>query len=149
MLEVGLGGRLDATNVVPAGLTIVTGIEKEHTRHLGTTLAQIAREKAGVIKRGAGLLTGVTSPAARRSIAQVARERGVRPRWLDDEAKWEVTGHTLRGMRMDLSASGEDYRGLRLGILGRHQARNAALAVLAARELHRRGFPVGKAAIRA
>jgi dihydrofolate synthase/folylpolyglutamate synthase len=149
ILEVGMGGRLDATNVVPAGMAIVTEIEKEHTASLGSTLAMVAREKAGIIKKGAVLLSAVTPVSARREISRVAREQGVRPRRLEDEAEWSVTSHTRRGVKIDLSTSAREYRGLLLGLLGRHQARNAALAVLAAEELDRKGFKIGEGDVRA
>jgi len=149
VFEVGLGGRCDATNIVPAGLSVVTEIEKEHTEYLGSTLLQIAREKGGIIKAGGAFCSGVTSPSAQRGLAALARERGVEPRWLDREAQWSVTGHSLRGLRMNLELGSESYRDLRIGILGRHQARNAALAVLAVDELRARGFEIGQESVRA
>jgi dihydrofolate synthase/folylpolyglutamate synthase len=149
LMEVGLGGRLDATNIVPAGIAVVTALEKEHTEFLGTTLGEIAREKGGVIGAGGALLSGVSSPTARRELSRIARARGAEARWLDREASWRVTGHTPGGVKVDLRAGGEEYRGLRLGLLGRHQARNAALAVVAVRELRSRGFAVGKSHVRA
>jgi dihydrofolate synthase/folylpolyglutamate synthase len=149
VLEVGMGGRLDATNVVPAGTAIVTEIEKEHTESLGSTLALVAREKAGIVKKGTELLSGATPASACREIARVAREQGVRPRRLEDEAEWSVTSHTRRGVKVNLSTSAREYRGLHLGLLGRHQARNAALAVLAAESLDRKGFKIGVGDVRA
>jgi len=148
IIEVGLGGRLDATNVVPAETAVVTAIEKEHTDYLGTKLGDIAREKGGVIGRGGVLISGVVSPTARRELARLARERGSAALWLDREVSWSVTGHSLRGARIDLAAGGEEYRDLRLGLLGRHQARNAALAFLTARHLRSRGFTVGRSHVR-
>lgn len=149
LMEVGLGGRLDATNIVPAGIAVVTALEKEHTEFLGSTLGEIAREKGGVIGPGGVLLSGVSSPTARRELSRIARERSAEARWLDRETSWRVTGHTLRGVKMDFKAGGEEYRGLRLGLLGRHQARNAALVLMAVRELRSRGFTVGRSHVRA
>lgn len=148
VFEVGLGGRFDATNILPAGLAVVTEIEKEHTEHLGRTLGEIAGEKGGIIGEGAVFCSGVTSPTARRSLAAIARRQGAQPRWLDEEATWKVTRHSLRGLRMDLAIGGKTYAGLQTAIPGRHQARNAALAVLAAEELRRLGFPAGKGHVR-
>jgi dihydrofolate synthase/folylpolyglutamate synthase len=149
LMEVGLGGRLDATNIVPAGVAVVTALEKEHTEFLGSTLGEIAREKGGVIGPGGVLLSGVSSPTARKELSRISRARCAEARWLDREASWRVTAHTLRGVKVDLSVGGEEYRGLRLGLLGRHQARNAALAVVAVRELRSRGFAVGRSHVRA
>jgi dihydrofolate synthase/folylpolyglutamate synthase len=148
VFEVGLGGRCDATNIVPAGLSIVTEIEKEHTEYLGTTLLQIAREKGGIIKEGGAFCSGVTSPSARRGLAALARERGVVPRWLDRAARWSVTGHSPGGLRMNLELGSVNYGDLSIGLLGRHQARNAALAVLAVEELRGKGFEIGEDDVR-
>lgn len=74
--EVGLGGRLDATNVVSPAVSAVTSIELEHTEQLGTTLAAIAREKAGIVKPGVPVVVGGLEEEARREIAEIARARG-------------------------------------------------------------------------
>ncbi|HRG99791.1 MAG TPA: hypothetical protein PLR99_26275, partial [Polyangiaceae bacterium] len=87
VLEVGLGGRHDATNVVaPPGvrLTAITRIALDHTDRLGPDLPSIAREKAGIAKAGVPLVVGPVPPAVRDAIAEVARARGALPRWADD-----------------------------------------------------------------
>ena len=76
--ETGLGGRLDATNVVLPVLSIITGISLEHTEYLGSTLAAIAREKAGIIKDAVPVLCGPLKPEALEVIRKVAAERGRR-----------------------------------------------------------------------
>jgi dihydrofolate synthase/folylpolyglutamate synthase len=148
VLEIGLGGRLDAVNAVDGMLTVITGIEREHVDLLGTRLGAIAAEKAGIMRPGVPCVFGAVRPAARRSLAARAREVGAVPVWIAREAAWEITGHDLRGVRMDLTTSRARYPGLRLGLIGRHQAHNAALAVLAAERLVDRGLPVAPAAIR-
>jgi len=140
IFEVGLGGRFDATNILPADLAVVTEIEKEHTGYLGSTIAQIAREKGGIIKAGKPFCSGVTPPSARRELAALAKRKGAASRWLDREASWKVTGHSIGGLKVDLDLGESKWRDLRIGTLGRHQARNAALAVLAADVLRERGF---------
>jgi dihydrofolate synthase/folylpolyglutamate synthase len=149
IFEVGLGGRLDATNIVPAETAVVTSVEKEHTDYLGTRLGDIAREKGGVVSPGGVLLSGVTSPTARRELRRLASERAATVRWLDDEISWSVRGQSLRGVSLDLAARDEEYRRLRLGLLGRHQGRNAALAFLAVRHLRSRGFAAARSHVRA
>jgi dihydrofolate synthase/folylpolyglutamate synthase len=144
IFEVGLGGRLDATNIVPARTAVVTGVEKEHTGYLGTRLGDIAAEKCGILLPGGTLVAGVASAAARRALARIVRERGAAGRWLEKEVSWRVTGHSLRGVRFDIAAAGEELRDLRLSLLGRHQARNAALAYLTLAHLENEGFPVGR-----
>lgn len=149
IFEVGLGGRLDATNIIPAETALVTAVEREHTAYLGTRLGDIAREKGEILSPGGALLSGVASPTARRVLARLAKERGAEALWLEDEISWRVTGHSVRGVRLDLAAGEEEYRRLRLGLLGRHQARNAALALLAVKHLGSRGYPVGRRPLRA
>ena len=141
MLEIGLGGRLDAVNAVDGVLSVITGIEREHVELLGTRLGAIAAEKAGIMRPGVPCLIGAVRPAAARALAARAREVGAPAIWLEREASWTVTGHDTRGVRLDLATSRARYPGLRLGLLGRHQAHNAALAVLAAEFLGDRGFP--------
>lgn len=149
VLEIGLGGRLDAVNAVDGVLCVITGIEREHVELLGTRLGAIAGEKAGVMRPGVPCLIGAVRPAARRVLKARANQVGAAATWLAHEASWTVTGHDTRGLRLDLVTSRARYPGLRLGLLGRHQAHNAALAVLAAEHLSELGFPVTKAAIRA
>ncbi|MHB8862477.1 MAG: bifunctional folylpolyglutamate synthase/dihydrofolate synthase, partial [Pirellulaceae bacterium] len=76
VLEVGLGGRLDSTNICQPIVTAITSISFDHTRQLGNTLSAIAREKAGIIKPGIPLITGVTQPEPFGVIQQVARDNG-------------------------------------------------------------------------
>jgi dihydrofolate synthase/folylpolyglutamate synthase len=149
ILEIGLGGRLDAVNAVDGALTVVTGIEREHVELLGTRLAAIAGEKAGVMRPGVPCLIGAVRPAAARALRAAARAVGAPALWLERECSWAITGHDTRGVRLDLATSRARYPGLRLGLLGRHQAHNAALAVLAAERLGDLGLPVAPAAIRA
>ena len=78
MLEVGLGGRLDATNVCQPVVSVITSISFDHTQQLGNTLAAIAGEKAGIIKPGVPVVSGVVEPEARDVIREVCRKRGCR-----------------------------------------------------------------------
>ena len=148
ILEIGLGGRLDAVNAVDGSLTIVTGIEREHVELLGTRLGAIAAEKAGIMRPGVPCVIGAVRPAARAALAASAARAGARPVWLEREASWRVQGHDTRGLRLDLTTPGGARRGLRLGLLGRHQAHNAALAVLAAEQLRGQGWPIPETAVR-
>jgi dihydrofolate synthase/folylpolyglutamate synthase len=78
VLEVGLGGRLDSTNVCLPTVSVITSISFDHTKQLGHTLAAIAREKAGIIKPGVPVVSGVTEPEPQQVIAELAREHGCR-----------------------------------------------------------------------
>jgi dihydrofolate synthase/folylpolyglutamate synthase len=148
LLEIGLGGRLDAVNAVDGVLTVITGIEREHVDLLGTRLGGIAAEKAGIMRRGVPCVIGAVRPAARAALAACAARAGARPIWLERAAAWRITGHDRRGLRLDLTTPHGAFRGLRLGLLGRHQAHNAALAVLATGQLREQGWRIPDAAVR-
>jgi len=78
VLEIGLGGRLDSTNVVDPLLSIITNISKDHEAYLGRTLLKIAGEKAGIIKKGRPLITAATQPQVLRLFSKICREKGSR-----------------------------------------------------------------------
>jgi dihydrofolate synthase/folylpolyglutamate synthase len=125
VLEVGLGGRLDATNVVDPIATAITSIAFDHQRYLGDTLREIAIEKAGIIKPHVPVVLGALEPEAAAAIEQVAAERGA-----------EV-----------IRATPADASGLALGLAGAHQRTNAAVAVRLLTLLDARGIPVPPEAI--
>ena len=91
VLEVGMGGRLDSTNVVRPILAILTTISFDHTRQLGNTLGAIAGEKAGILKRGRPAVSGVRGDEARAAIHRVARLRGTPLREVDVDFHYEYT----------------------------------------------------------
>jgi dihydrofolate synthase/folylpolyglutamate synthase len=119
VIEVGLGGRLDATNVWQGGVSAITNVALDHMEHLGTTVEAIAREKAAIIKRGdSAAITAATQPALSVIRARVRRV-GVP---LDVREPLEVIGMDLDGVRVR-------EQDLRIGLLGRHQAANASVAL--------------------
>lgn len=127
VIEVGLGGRLDSTNVIDPVVTAITSIDFDHQKYLGDTLAEIAREKAGIIKKGVPVVVGDMVPEAFDVIARIARERGA-----------EL-------IRAD--APGREYGNIRLGLRGAHQAANARVAMRVLETLERLGVTIGPAAI--
>lgn len=128
VLEVGMGGRLDATNLVVPEVSIITNISLEHREYLGSSLSQIAREKAGIIKRNGICITGATQGPVLAVIEETCARR---------KSRLLVLG---RDVRVRAAADGTfDYKGvyrsfkrLKTPLLGRHQVRNAALALAAA-----------------
>jgi dihydrofolate synthase/folylpolyglutamate synthase len=135
VLEVGMGGRLDATNVVKPQVTIITNISLEHQEFLGTTVTAIAREKAGIIKPKVPLVTAVTQPAA-LAVIKVSCARARAP-WYRVGQRFKVRSHggrnfTYRGLDWRLSD-------LRTPLSGRHQFLNAATALGALELLVRQG----------
>lgn len=131
VIEVGLGGRLDATNVVGAPVGIVTTIELEHTEILGPTLADIAREKAGILHAGMQGIVGELRPEARREVERVATAEGVPLVHLGRELRVEDRSIDERGQALSIVTPRGVRPGLRLPLFGPHQADNAALAVAA------------------
>jgi dihydrofolate synthase/folylpolyglutamate synthase len=128
--ETGLGGRLDATNIVQPRVCIITNIALDHTEYLGTTLGQIAREKAGIIKAGVPVVSGVGAGEAGDIVASRARELGAPLVLVEEKVPAENIG--VRGPGQLAKLAGRDYA---LGLLGAHQVANAACAVAALRAL--------------
>ncbi len=143
ILEVGMGGRLDATNVCHPMVTIITSVSLEHQDYLGRTLAQIAREKAGIIKPGIPVVSGVVHPAAQRVVLETCQEKGSPLYRLGREIR--VTG-TPQGF--DYKGINNYYKGLITNMRGRHQVRNAAMAIAATELLGQMGLGVDERAIR-
>ncbi len=150
VIETGLGGRLDATNTAQPILSIITSISLDHMATLGTTIEQIAAEKAGIIKRGCTVISGVNNGAASDVIAATATQRRAPLLQLerDFQAEHRRYGTTpltaLSGGELEFrrSVPGQATAPLRfrIGMPGRHQATNAALAVMAAQQLEAHGF---------
>ena len=154
VLETGLGGRLDATNVCRPVVTVITSISLDHMKLLGPTVGRIAAEKAGIIKRGCPVISGAVQQAARQVIAATARRRRARLLQLGRDfeaaslpAVGDPTGTGRLVVTPPAAYHPPELIQADLGMPGRHQADNAALAVVAALELDRRGFAVPAAAI--
>ena len=123
MVEVGLGGRLDATNAWDGGVAVITNVQRDHMEYLGDTLEAIAREKAAIIKRGDRAVSGAVGEPL-RIIRRRAQRMGVP---LDEVEPLVVTAMDAHGTQLEHPRLGA----LRLGLLGRHQAANAATAIAA------------------
>src|SRR5215210_2448413 len=135
ILEVGLGGRLDATNLAEPILSLVTSISLEHREFLGDTLSAIAREKAGIFRAGRPALAWVEDPEPRAALQEVAAEKGTDLRFAQDLVRIErAEREGWSGQRIRLATPGGRYD-LRMTLLGAHQQRNLGLAVLAAETL--------------
>jgi dihydrofolate synthase/folylpolyglutamate synthase len=157
VIEVGMGGRLDSTNVCRPLVSVITTISFDHTQQLGNTLAAIAAEKAGIVKPGVPLVSGVITPEPRAVIAESARASGCRLAQLgrDFDFAYRPPRNLERAeapAEMDfLPATGgplEEMRGLKLSLIGAHQAANAAVGLAALGELRHRGFEIPERAVR-
>ncbi len=136
VLEVGMGGRLDSTNVVRPLLSIITSISFDHTRQLGNTLGAIATEKAGILKRGLPAVSGEQGVEARQAIRRVAAQRRCRLHELGIDFGFgaippDLPIHRPTPFRVAVRTRRTDWGTLPLPLLGPHQAHNAAVALAA------------------
>jgi dihydrofolate synthase/folylpolyglutamate synthase len=142
VIEVGLGGLLDATNIVHPRACVITGISYDHREILGNTLAKIAGEKAGIIKPGIPLVSGCRAPSARRAILRKARAEDAPVTEIDRDCDLRIQADRRGRCVIDLTTRDRTIRGVRLSLAGVHQARNAALAISAVDALDYR-IPAG------
>jgi dihydrofolate synthase/folylpolyglutamate synthase len=152
VLEVGLGGRFDSTNVCTPAVSVITSISFDHTRQLGNRLSSIANEKAGITKPGRPTVSGATAPEARTVIERVCRERHSPLRQLGvdfhftHQPGW-VSESDVRPPRVRVTTSHRTWPEMELGLLGEHQAANAAVAVTCVELLREQGWHLPDAAV--
>ncbi len=142
ILEVGMGGRLDATNVVTPLASVITNVSMDHEAYLGDTLEAVAGEKAGVIKPGVPVISGVGADVSREVVERTCRERGASLALLGRDFRVEGTGADwqYKGLRHDIAS-------LSCALKGNYQPGNAALA-LAVLETIGKDYPVAESVIR-
>ena len=144
VMEVGMGGEWDATNVIPAPeAAVLCAIALDHTAVLGSTVAEIASVKAGIIKPGCDVVSYGNEPEAEKVIEEVCMSRGCR-RFRPDFDRIFVHEQTLTGVTFDYGA----FHGLTLPLAGTYQPRNAATVLTAAEILCKEGLAVSEDAIR-
>ena len=141
IIETGLGGRLDATNVIVPEVAVITCIGVDHQEYLGTTLQSVAREKAGIIKANCPVIVGAVPTEARHVLDEVATSCTAPVRWLGRD--FAIAGDCV--LRFD--SAGAVLDDLQLALRGMHQRDNAAVAIATAVQLRAR-FPLSDAAIR-
>jgi len=135
VVEVGMGGRLDSTNVLDPGVAIVTNVTLDHRKHLGSTVRQIATEKAGIIKKGDVVVTGAVGRAL-AVVERAASAAGAADLWrMGREIRLRSRWRGWAGSELDVSGPGFAHTGLRTSLVGAFQPGNAALAVAAAHAL--------------
>ena len=124
-IEVGLGGRLDATNVVQPRVCAITSVSLDHMAILGNTVEEIAADKAGIIKKGIPLVVAPQCSGALEVILGVSRQQQASPVQVGSDVTWDYRGADLSGQRFDVSGRLQDYD-VTCPLLGRHQLENAA-----------------------
>ena len=127
VLEVGLGGRLDATNAIDAEIGVVVGLDLDHTSVLGSTLEEIAAEKAGIVKPGMMVVSGVTQQRAIDVVRDACDDRGAT--FVEARTSAELVSDGPAGI--EIRTRRNRYQGLRLALDGRHQIGNARIALVA------------------
>jgi len=147
VLEVGLGGRLDATNTVQPLVTVITTISLEHTQVLGDTVEAIAREKAGIIKAGSPVATQAGGSAL-EVLQNVCREKNVPLFSLGKDFSGEKIAGDLKGQSFNYRGLRHNFSNLHIGLLGDYQIDNAALALAALELLEEKGFAIPDEAFR-
>ena len=147
ILEVGLGGRLDATNVITPLVSIITNVSMDHEAHLGNTLTEVAFEKAGVIKPGVPVVSGVAADESLAVVEQTCLERGAPLYLLGRDFQQESTPDSDWSFRMTSGARMLD--GLYSGLTGGYQIDNSAIAIAALVIMEEKGFPVTDETIKA
>lgn len=148
VMEVGLGGRLDATNLCHSLMSIITNVSLEHTGILGHTLQEIAREKAGIIKRNQQVLTAAKSQEVVATITKRCQEMEAQLFLLGEDFSIISAGSPPPGQRFHYQGGENQYSDLLLPLLGQHQLENAALAVKASDLLTQHHFSIPEEALR-
>lgn len=144
ILETGLGGRLDATNVVMPKVSIITNIGLEHTDILGKTIPEIASEKGGIIKKDVPVICGVQNKEAMKVLKGICGKRGASFLDVNKTSNWKIKDMDLKGTRFDLVTTSNQYKDLKTNLIGGHQVQNVTVAICAAELLSQKGWKISK-----
>ncbi len=144
VIEVGLGGRLDSTNVITPALSIITNIGRDHMNILGDTVEKIAYEKAGIIKQGIPVIIGETTPETKAIFEKIATEKNApivfanEKRWV---AEWQINNHMLQ-VAIAKSELASEHQIYQLDLTGIYQLKNVLTVIEAINQLHASSWPV-------
>lgn len=148
VLEVGLGGRLDSTNIVNSQLSVIMSIGLDHCAILGSTVEAIAGEKAGIIKPQVPVVTAIQHEPGVMAVLEAAAAEKNSPLIRADQVHYQLLEHQQDGQTFDLITPDGRYEALHIKLIGQHQVENAAAVVLAAEALQKMGWRVTAEAIR-
>jgi dihydrofolate synthase / folylpolyglutamate synthase len=154
IVEVGLGGRFDSTNVCRPVVSVITSISLDHTRQLGDHVAAIAMEKAGIVKPGRPTLSGATAPEARPVVESICRARASALRQLGVDFHYAYEPGRIGASvdclpRIRVTTRRRAWPWMKLSLFGEHQADNAALVVACVEELRAEGWKIAETAVSA
>lgn len=158
VIEVGMGGLWDSTNVVQPLVSVITPVSMDHMNRLGNTLGEIAGQKAGIIKPGVPVVCGPQPPEAAAVIAAKAAEMNSPVYWVTAQTTglpdyghtvlYEPVAWNAQGGSLHLAGPVEQWRDLHISLLGRHQLENGAVAATTCQLLTQNGVPVGEGDVR-
>ncbi len=148
VVETGMGGRLDATNIVPAKVSVITNIGMEHTVYLGDTIEKIAVEKAGIIKESVPIITAEKNQKALDIIVATARQKCARVTVIDRDVTFSSVNATWDPpdppcQTLDIRSATTEYPALQMPLIGPHQADNCCIVIAVIEELNRQGLEIG------
>jgi dihydrofolate synthase/folylpolyglutamate synthase len=144
VMEVGLGGRLDATNVVTPLVSVITTIALDHTHVLGKGLEEVAKEKAGIIKFGIPVVTGVEDDEILALIKKTCEEKECEAYSSKEHGAYNLKEANLEYQTFDIEMNGRRYNNLKISLLGEHQLKNALIAAMTLDVLIKKGIVVGE-----
>lgn len=147
IMEAGLGGRLDATNVCQSLISVISHIDFDHMDKLGNTLTEIAREKAEIIKEKTYVVNAKQYQEAQKAITSIAKERHSPLYSVGKEIKSIITFSDLEGNNFDYSGIHNQYKGLHIPLAGKYQVENASMAIAVAELLNNMNYIIDKKAI--
>lgn len=129
VLEAGMGGRLDATNVVSPLVSVITPISLDHTKELGNTIIKIAKEKAGIIKRNSIVISAPQQKSVAVLIKSISKDKNSKYVEINKDLRFKIEKSDIKGSTFDCFSKKHDFKGLKLNLIGEHQVQNAAIAI--------------------
>ena len=147
VIEVGMGGRFDATNVVKPQISVITSISFDHMKVLGKTLKKIAFEKAGIIKENIPVIVSKQKSSPLNEIKRIARERKAKMIYAPDLYRIETRSNSLEEQKFTLMKAKESFVDISIPLLGDHQIDNAMTAYACIEELIKQGVKIGSDAV--
>ena len=148
VLEVGLGGAIDSTNVITQLVSVITNVAMDHMEYLGNSIREIATVKAGIIKSGSPVVTAADEPDAIEVIRDISRSKKCAITEVGRDVTWQIRESSTDGQYFDLRTARNEYRELFIKMVGTHQVINAATAVAAVEALALNGFVLPEDTIR-
>lgn len=142
VVETGLGGRLDATNVLFPLATIITNIDLEHTDILGKKITRIAAEKGGIVKENVPVITGIEQTEALEAIKSICQKKDSPLITVKGNSSWKIKRASLEKTDLDLRLRNTNFPNLELNLVGTHQIKNAVISLLAIQELRKKGYSI-------